>query len=565
MSTRKGDHRHLRTSRRAIIRLLPGAGATLLLATCSPAGSTSTATTGPMSAASSSLPSPTTAAATPTSAVATTRVTKTSATPAAGPTSAAQAGATPAAAITIPDTGAKLPTEKVTLRWTESSQFSKAFLPSYWAAYQKAHPNITVQYDNLPDADLAKVLQLAFQSSNEPDVFRLLPQIIPSATAVAQKLVQPLDDYVPKFAQWKAAFPAGSFTEGVNVFNGKTYTFPMLGKFTWTLQINRSYFDEAGIDPVKEPLTWDSFRAAAKKLTQQGKGKYYGFVIGGSDIGRWSAYGSIMGQLAGAAGGEFNYKTGHYNYTSDGVKAAVDLLLALKSDGSVLPGSVSINSDEARNKMPQGQAAMILNETGIVPFWIKQSPNFKFDIADLPVPDLNQHGTIYAGPPDSFWWIGAQSKLGAVAGDIFAYLGSEDGQKTWQRVGGGSLPVIFPSANQVDTLDPRIRYAYAYFDRIMRIGPSPQVRNPDVAKALQEMHTVTPDFGTVLQGIFTGQVSDVKKALQDLQDRSEAEIDRAIKAAQAKGAKVSHDDWVFPNWDPSKNYTQADYDALKKA
>lgn len=51
--------------------------------------------------------------------------------------------------------------------------------------------------------------------------------------------------------------------------------------------------------------------------------------------------------------------------------------------------------------------------------------------------------------------------------------------------------------------------------------------------------------------------------MQDLQDRTEKELERAIKAAQAKGAKVSRDDWTFPNWNPTRDYTEADYAALK--
>ncbi len=45
---------------------------------------------------------------------------------------------------------------------------------------------------------------------------------------------------------------------------------------------------------------------------------------------------------------------------------------------------------------------------------------------------------------------------------------------------------------------------------------------------------------------------------------SDKELDRAIKAAQAKGAKASRDDLAFPNWDPQKDYTDADYAALKQ-
>jgi len=67
----------------------------------------------------------------------------------------------------------------------------------------------------------------------------------------------------------------------------------------------------------------------------------------------------------------------------------------------------------------------------------------------------------------------------------------------------------------------------------------------------------------VLQGLFSGQLTDPRAAMQDLQDRSEQELDRAIKAAAAKGARVSRDDWRFANWDPTRDYTAADYAALK--
>ena len=47
---------------------------------------------------------------------------------------------------------------------------------------------------------------------------------------------------------------------------------------------------------------------------------------------------------------------------------------------------------------------------------------------------------------------------------------------------------------------------------------------------------MTPDFGTAIRGVYTGQMSDPKEAMQDLKDRSDKERERAIKAAQVKVA-----------------------------
>jgi multiple sugar transport system substrate-binding protein len=57
-----------------------------------------------------------------------------------------------------------------------------------------------------------------------------------------------------------------------------------------------------------------------------------------------------------------------------------------------------------------------------------------------------------------------------------------------------------------------------------------------------------------MQGLYTGQLTNVKAALQDLQDRSETALDNAIAAARKQGANVSRADWVFADWKPSENY-----------
>ena len=47
--------------------------------------------------------------------------------------------------------------------------------------------------------------------------------------AIAEGWLQPFDDYIPDIETWKKAYPDGAFVEGVNVFNGKTYGFTLLG------------------------------------------------------------------------------------------------------------------------------------------------------------------------------------------------------------------------------------------------------------------------------------------------------------------------------------------------
>jgi multiple sugar transport system substrate-binding protein len=484
------------------------------------------------------------------------------------PNSAPPAAATPvpggAAAsgggLTLPNSGAKLPTEPLTLRWADNAGLKAVFFKDFLPAYQKAHPNITVAYDGLPLPELAKVVPLGIQNGNAPDVFEL-PTGFTGAQSVAQGWAQPLDELIPNFAEWKASYPAGIFVNGNNVFNGKTYSFPFVSnkKNNALLHYNVEYLKQASIDPTAKVMSWEEFRAAAKKLTQQGAGKYFGFLVAAGEPGRMAMLIRLLAQMAGASGGEMNWKTGEYNYASDQFVAAVDLLLALKADGSIFPGAGSLNALQADDKMPQGVAALMINGSYMIPNWRTSAPDFVWDIVSQPVPDGKSFSPLTYSPGGNVWWVYARSKYPEVAGDMLGYLGSEVGQTAFQQVIAGAQPSVFAKANQAAGIDPLARKAAALYDQQMRLGPIPNVRNPAVAEVDAALKPLTPDFGTTIQGLYTGQLTDPKKTLVDLKDRADKELERAIKAAQDKGAKVSRDDYRFPNWDPTRDFLETDY------
>ena len=557
--------RSARLSRRQALCLLGGVGATALLAACGTSAPTvlpaTTPTTGGGETVTGGKPAASTAAAASASPAAAT----TGRTPAAG-TSTSSASGTPSTAITLPNTGAKLPSQNVALRWVQSGPGPKGFFfKDYFAAYQQVHPNIAIHLDELPWPEIGKIVPLGVQSGTAPDVFQI-PTNVTAGQAVQQGWVRPLDDVIPDFAQWKAAFPPGSFLDGVHVFNDKTYTFPFISNklYGTLLYYNVEYAQRAGIDVQSKPLTWDGYRAAAKTLTQQGNGKYYGVIIEGAQTANWGTDARNLARMAGASGSgnDINWQTGEYNYTTDQYLAAIELLLALKADGSVFPGSLSLNAQQARAQFPQGAAGLFLQGPWNIEQWRTTVPGFTFDVASQPVPNTGTPMPLSYEPTGGYLWVYAKTQYPEVAGDLLSYIGTEQGQAAYVALSGGGEPAVYPRANRVAGVDPRVRKVNDLFDQQMRLGPSPSVRNPEVEKVNLELKAVTPDFGTTVQGLYTGQLKDPKAALQDLQDRSEAELQRAIKAAQAKGAKVARDDWKFANWDPTRDYTAEDYKAL---
>jgi multiple sugar transport system substrate-binding protein len=86
----------------------------------------------------------------------------------------------------------------------------------------------------------------------------------------------------------------------------------------------------------------------------------------------------------------------------------------------------------------------------------------------------------------------------------------------------------------------------------VRFGPQPGLRNPDASQV--KLPAVKPDESEIVRGLFTGQLTDVAQVLRDLDAAKQQALETAIADAQAAGAKVSIDDFVFADWDPTKDY-----------
>ncbi|MDQ3654518.1 MAG: ABC transporter substrate-binding protein [Chloroflexota bacterium] len=467
--------------------------------------------------------------------------------------------------IVLPETGVTLPSDDVTFSWVDSGDSKALFFREYFDTFTQAHGNITFDYLGLPWTEIQQIVPLGVRNGNAPDVFQV-PNTIPVAEAVREGWVRPIDDLIPNYEAWKAGFPPSSFIEGVNVFNGRVYTFPRSTskRGVHLTFFNRSYMEEAGYNPDEAPLTWDSFRDAARKITETGAGEYYGVILAGQQVGRWQEYVRNLGRLTGSAAGpdDIDHLTGEYAYTSDGYLAAIELLLALRDDGVVFPGSMSLNDPQARAQTPQGVAGMIMEGEWAMPIWIRENPDFDFGVTGLPIQGEQFVPVTYLNTATNHQWVYAESRYPEIAGEIFYYLGSEAGQLAFVSITGGSDPSIYASANQNAPLDDRMRQAYVIFDERMRLGPDVRIRKPETSQVFLNMVQPTPNFGETVQGIYSGQLDDPRQAMQDLKDRSERALDEAIAAAQAGGADVSRDDYVFPNWDPAVDYTEADYDSL---
>lgn len=468
--------------------------------------------------------------------------------------------------IAFPKTDGTIPGGEVTLTWMDNGiGLRPMFEKPMFAQYEKTRPNVAIQYDAATGPRIKEAIPLAARNNSLPDAF-VMPGDVPTQVAINEGWIQPIDDLVPDFETWKKRFPPSAFLEGIHVFGGKTYTFPVngSGRYGNMIMFDSEYLAKADVDPVAERFTWSSFRQACKKITAQGDGDYYALMTAGDQL---AGVASAFARMAGWRGVDgMDPLTGEFNYTAPELEAAIEVLLAIASDKSIFPGYIAMELPVARKRMPQRIAAMIFNGAWDIPEY--RSVDYDFKIALPPTgDDKKAHPVSYREAGENFTYVSADSELGHVVGEIFGYMGSLQGQINMIRLAEGNIASVMPRANQTakrEDLDPQAAASWDVSDQLMRVAPMVEARNPDVAAVVLARKPVTPSLEDLVEGIFSDQIDDIPKALKTLNDASERSLDQAIDTARGKGAEISRDDWVFPNWDPAQDYTPADYAKLPK-
>lgn len=450
------------------------------------------------------------------------------------------------------------------LRWLDSGDQKAVFFRDFLARYGEAREIETV-YDGLPWVEIGTIVPLGVRNGSAPDAFTLPLDMAP-AVAIDQGWVQPLDDYIPDIEEWRADFPAGSFLEGLNMKDGKTYGLPFTSdrRSSCLLLFGREAMALTDYDPSPEsPLNWDQFRDAARQITENSGGSIPGFILGGAQLNRWRDISLQLATRAGAHCGMsgfvtgFDYTTGDYILNSDEVVAAVELLLAMRDDGSTFPGLLSLNAPQARAFTAQGNAGMILQGPWNVPIWEADNPDFDFGFTFTPAPE-GANGKTYTNSlpaTANMMFLNADAKNPAYAAEVFRFMGTLEGQTAWANVVGPSDPAIFPAANEQAEMSDRSRAVIALQEEQVRATPVPFSANTGFVEVARVFVEPTPNLANIVQGLFAGQLTDVKANLDELNEAMNAALDAAIEEANANGAGVSREDLVFSGWDPMTDYS----------
>lgn len=242
---------------------------------------------------------------------------------------------------------------------------------------------------------------VALENGTEPDIIFSVQNI---AHYVEDGYIVSLEDY-PEFDELLEKNDLRR-VEGLNVYNGKLYTFPRAGN-VYGLMYNKDMFKAAGLvdenGEATPPKTYEEMREYAKILTNPDK-REYGIIY----PTKWTSwYRQWIEIPATASSGVtvYDIRTGEYDFSM--CKPLIEAILGMDDDGSVYPGADGMDNDVARTRFAEGNVGMIFSVSWDIAGLVDTA---KCDWGVAPVPTASEDEVYYgiANPQ----WSAAISKRG---------------------------------------------------------------------------------------------------------------------------------------------------------
>ena len=388
-----------------------------------------------------------------------------------------------------------------------------------------------------------QAFSIALESGNPPDIFFELGDRLDTPTLVERQQVLAIED-IPGGSEFLAQYaPKELYIPGTHVYNNKTYSVPSYF-FTIKLIYNKDLFVKAGIvdadGKAKPPVTWAEAREDAKKIAQLQPGETFGFVfpMKGAQVGTAFIYfwvWKFVRPFIPSIGHDyFDHQRGVYDFSA--FRPALEMLTALKEDGSVVPNEPTVSDDAARIQFGQaGNIGMYIGaswDTGVLNH--QYPATIDWGVAELPVLDpANAFKNVAVMREGAFISAQAAQKDLAKVLEVYKYLHSD----VWQTR-------MYEEAKFIPAL-PRIK---ALATKQSQEKGWPEFANVEQTQPLlpvpDSLLSIEGDlWENVFQAIYDGRVN-VDDGLKDVDQRYNAAYQQAI----ADG-KVTPDDYHYPTYD----------------
>lgn len=433
------------------------------------------------------------------------------------------------------------------------------FWKNHEAEFEQANPDIDFEHVAYAQAQYDQSLILAMQSGSGPDIFQLRPEVEPR-DYIANGWIMPLDEYLDE--EYLKRFDPRILVEGVTYFNGKLYGLIQIDRFLYMnglMFYNKEVLRQAGLDPEKDiPTTFSEFRGACKKVTEAGNGEFFGLGLSGNPPSEVDRILSGLFTTATVASADtrygwtgFDWRDGKYKGSDAEHQEVVQLLIDIAKDGSLVPGWNSLDKAGVRALFGENKIAFYFDGVWMPSVWADSGyPDIDFGVGLTPVPDGGRRAYRVMSAPKGIRVVNAATKDPEKTARVFQWINGPEIQQVFFEEFGqfGSIPSL--DYSKADWFQQR---QLEIGEIEVRVGPEVTFRNPDAAKV--QKPNVTPGLAELTAAAIEKQ--DLNFYITEAQrwdELSQQELERNIKKALDEGANVSMEDFIFPDWDPMKDY-----------
>ncbi|WP_457100763.1 ABC transporter substrate-binding protein [Microbacterium sp. P5_E9] len=383
--------------------------------------------------------------------------------------------------------------EKVTLKYALWDENQKPAMEQIISAFEKDHPNVTVDIQLIPSADYWTKIQTAVAGGSGPDNFWINGPNFQLYASNGQ--IAPLDDQGIDTSD----YPKGLVD--LYSYDGKLYGAPK-DFDTIGVWYNKALFDAAGVAYPKAGWTWEDFQTAAAELTDPAQGIY---GTAAAPYGQMTFYNTIY-----QAGGEVisaDHKKSGYGSPEalEGVEFWTDLIASGES-----PTSQQMTDTSPFDMWTGGKIAMFWDGSWSPSGYAKSAIGGTIDIAPLPTgPTGNQsiiHGLANVA--------NAKSPHLAEAKEFAAFASGKAAAEIMAKTGA-----VIPAYNgeQQAWVDSLPQYdLQTFIDEVPTAVPYPISKNTTAWNKHE---------GDILPQIWAGAVSP-EDGLKDLAAKMQAELDK---------------------------------------
>jgi len=374
----------------------------------------------------------------------------------------------------------------------QTDALSQSIIP----AFEKANPNIKINYVDIPYDSLLQKLTTSAAGGELPDLVRSDIGWVPKFAAL--KVFAQLDGKLASFSTLSADNYPGSLA--TNKWGEHYYGLP-LDTNTRVLISNTTALKSAGIDAP--PATFDELKADAPKLAAK---KISVFADGG--LQGWNVYPWIWSAGGAVTSPDLTKASGYLD--SPASVTGVQLLVDLYKQGAI-PNLIIGNKGAVQTSdgLPKANYATILDGPWMAAIWQGQYPRFTPTYSQVP-----------AGPGGSISVVGGEdinlttaSKNPDAAMKFLEFTQSSDYQLAMAKTGQMSV------VKSLDSQEASTVPAFApYIKQLQTAKPRPSVPQ-------------APAIDTVLQNELT-KAFQGKESVQDALTKAASEIDPLLTATK---------------------------------